>query len=72
MYVPPSGTYTVTSINAVNGTGVLKAVVDGENHVLVIPTDPSKMQEWMDSRANAANSPHEYTVALMAISVKVK
>lgn len=72
LHVPKSGTYTVTSINAVNGTGVLKAVIDGENHVSVIPTDSSKMQEWIDSRPNALTAPHEYTKKLMSISFKLK
>lgn len=64
---PASGKYIVTTMEAVNATGVLKAVKDGPNHVSVMPTIPSTMSGWIASRPNAQTSPHPYTVTLKAI-----
>lgn len=69
---PDSGPYTITSMEAVNNTGLLSAVKDGPNHVSVVPTDMSKMPEWQATREHANENPHVYTKILQAISVKVK
>lgn len=69
---PLSGPYTVTTMEAVNATGVLSAVKDGPNHVSVVPNDMSKMPEWQASREHANETPHVYTKILQTISVKVK
>jgi len=69
---PQSGSYTVTSIDTINSTGVLRAEQDGTTHVSVSPIDPSTMQGWIDSRENASTNPHEYTILLQSISVKIK
>jgi RHS repeat-associated protein len=67
---PESGKYTETSIEAVNGTGVLQAVNDHGDHVSITPTDPSKMQPWIDSRPTAETDPHPLTTTLKGISEK--
>mgnify|MGYP003300863917 FL=1 len=69
---PETGPYTVTSIEAVNNTGVLRAVKDGPNHVSVLPTDITKMPEWQASREHANENPHQYTKLLQNISLKMK
>jgi len=69
---PETGPYTVTSIEAVNKTGVLRAVKDGPNHVSVLPTDISKMPEWQASREHANENPHQYTKLLQNISLKME
>ena len=68
---PACGPYTVTTMEAVNATGVLSAVRDGPDHVSVIPTDISKMPEWQATREHANENPHTYTKILQNISVKV-
>ena len=69
---PSSTPYTVTTMKAVNTTGVLSAVKDGPNHVTVIPTDMSKMPEWQATREHANENPHVYTKILQSISLKVR
>ncbi len=69
---PDRGPYTVTSMEAVNATGVLVAVKDGPNHVAVIPTDMSKMPEWQATREHANENPHVYTKILQSISLKIR
>ncbi|MEQ8156527.1 MAG: RHS repeat-associated core domain-containing protein, partial [Clostridiaceae bacterium] len=64
---PASGKYVVTTIQAVNATGILRAVKDGTNHVSVMPTNPLTMSGWIASRPNAQTSPHPYTVTLKSI-----
>lgn len=54
-------------MQAVNATGVLRAVKDWSNHVSVMPTIPTTMSGWIASRPNAQTSPHPYTVVLKAI-----
>ena len=68
----PTGKFTATTVEAVNKTKVLKAVIDGVNHVTVKPVDFSRHQEWRNSKANANNNPHEFTKILQAISVSSK
>ncbi|TKI70596.1 hypothetical protein FC756_07440 [Lysinibacillus mangiferihumi] len=59
-------------MEAVNKTKVLKAIQDKPNHVAVMPVKKSELQDWMNTRSNANNKPHEYTKILQGISVKVK
>jgi hypothetical protein len=67
---PTSGKYTATTMEAINATGILAAVKDGPGHVSVMPTDPSKMQEWIDSRPSAQTNPHPLTETLKSVVVK--
>ena len=59
------------TLEAVRATGVLDAVIDGPNHVSVRPTNPAKMPEWIATRPTALQNPHEYTLLLSEISIKV-
>ena len=65
----PKGKFTVTTKEAVDSTKVLKAVLDGGNHVSVKPVKASDMQGWIDSRANADKKSHKFTELLEAISI---
>ena len=67
---PSSGKYTVTTIEAVNATGVLVAEQNGVNHVSVYPKDTSQMEEWMESRDTANTDPYYLTTILQSISEK--
>ena len=62
--------YVVTTMEAVNSTGVLIAVQDGATHVSVKPINPFQMEEWMDSRGNAESDPHPYTIALKLVTLR--
>jgi hypothetical protein len=68
----PTGNFTATTKEAVNETKVLKAIIDGSNHVSVRPTDMRKMQEWIATKENANSKPHPFTKILKAISIKSK
>lgn len=68
---PLSGSYTVTSMNAVNATGVLVAVKNGVEHVGVFAADNTQWQLWMASRTTALTAPHPYMILLSSISVRV-
>ena len=70
--MPTSGSFTITTIGTINATGTLKAIQDGTTHVSVSPVNPSKMQDWIDSRSFALVNPHEYTKLLQNISVRIK
>ncbi len=61
--------YVVTTIEAVNATGVLMAVQNGPNHVSVVPTvcTPNILKEWSATRPTADINPHPYTRILRAI-----
>jgi RHS repeat-associated protein len=66
--VPPkSGIYCMTTIAAVNATGVLRAEQNGETHVKVYPVDFSQMSGWLASWRWADIEPHPYTVILANI-----
>jgi hypothetical protein len=67
---PVSGSYTTTTIGAINSTGVLTAVIDGPNHVSVRAVNPIDMYGWIESRPTAETAPHPYTTLLRSISVK--
>ena len=69
---PTSGKYTVTTIEAVNATGVLVTEQNGTNHVSVYPRDISQLDDWMASRDTANTDPYYLTVMLQSISVKMK
>lgn len=61
--------YTETTIERVNGTGVLEAVIDPDDptHVLVRPVDSSQMGPWMDSRPVSTTHPHPLTEVLQGV-----
>ena len=68
---PPAGVkYSMTTIEMVNSTGVLIAVIDGANHVSVRPTNPLEMQNWINSRPTARDNPYYLTIILASISIK--
>ncbi|MFZ5353887.1 MAG: hypothetical protein ACOZCL_14345 [Bacillota bacterium] len=61
--------FFVTTIEAVNATGVLSALPDrvysdGNMHVPVTPTGIPDIYDWISSYPNANISPHEYTIML--------
>lgn len=68
--------YTVTYLEVVNSTGMLKAVPDGGFHVSVspvlFPAETDTMNDWVASRPNAETNPHYLTAILQEISTKVK
>ncbi|WLR44447.1 hypothetical protein LC087_18870 (plasmid) [Bacillus carboniphilus] len=68
----PTGKFTATTKEAVDKTKVLKAVIDGTNHVSVKPTNSADMKGWIASRSNANSKPHKFTKILQAISVASK
>ena len=45
MKVPAATDYTITTMEAINATGVLTAVIDKPNHVSVRPVNPLEMME---------------------------
>ncbi len=65
--IPPQGKWVATTMEAVNATGVLIAVSDHDNHVIIMPVEPGTMQNWIDSRENADTSPHLYTIILRSL-----
>jgi RHS repeat-associated protein len=68
---PPAGVkYTMTTIDAVNSTRVLTAIVDGPNHVSVRPTNTLEMPVWINSRTTALENPYYLTTILSSISIK--
>ena len=71
--IPPTNeNYTFTTLSAVNSTGVLRAVVDGRNHASVFPANPAMMAGWINSRPTANENPHQYTLIMQGISIKMK
>lgn len=67
----PIGKYTFTAIELINETSVLRASVDGPDHVSVYPVFMCTMKQWIASREDAENNPHPYSVILQKISIKV-
>ena len=62
--------YTMTTMEAVNATGVLEAVIDRPNHVSVRPVNPLEMMEWINSRPTAKENPYYLTKILASISIR--
>lgn len=70
---PPVGQpYTVTTIEAVNSTGVLVATIDGPNHVSVRPVSISELPMWIASRPTAKEKPYYLTTVLVSISFIIR
>ncbi|WP_218648732.1 hypothetical protein [Paenibacillus kribbensis] len=63
---------TLTTVEAVNATGVLKAVIDNAatGHVSVSAVDPYEHKMWIASREKANQSPYYLTEILKSISIK--
>lgn len=67
--------YTETTLQAVNATGQLKAVVDNPKigHVSVTPIEyPASakgLEDWIKSRPTANTNPHPLTVTLQRVSI---
>ena len=53
MKVPAATDYTITTMEAINATVVLTAVIDKPNHVSVRSVNPLEMMEWINSRPTA-------------------
>ena len=68
--VPAATEYTITTIEAINATGVLTAVIDKPNHVSVRPVNPLEMMEWINSRPTAKENPYYLTKILASISIR--
>jgi hypothetical protein len=69
---PPWGTnFVVSSLALVNGTGILKAEIDGPTHVSVFP-DAGDIEIWAATREMATTSPHPYTLLLFSIVFEVR
>ena len=62
--------YTMTTMEAVNATGVLEAVIDRPNHVSVRPVNLLEMMEWINSRPTAKENPYYLTKILASISIR--
>jgi RHS repeat-associated protein len=67
---PESGPYTSTTLEAVNATGVLGAVQDGQNHVSVMPYTQEQLDDWIESRPTALADPHALTLIMQGISTR--
>ena len=68
--VPVGRRYNWTTLEAVNSTGVLQAIIDGPNHVKVIPTDPLELPIWMSTRETAKENPDDLTKILASIFIR--
>ena len=60
----------MTTMEAVNATGVLEAVIDRPNHVSVRPVNPLEMMEWINSSQTAKENPYYLTKILASISIR--
>lgn len=69
---PGSTKYTFTSLDAVNSTGVLKAVIDNPatGYASVFATNPAHHKAWIASRPDAESNPYYLTIVLKSISIK--
>ena len=65
---PASGSYSVTTIEAINATGGLIAIQDGPNHVSVIPSPAmGTLQDWIETGTS-----HPCTAIVRSVVVKVR
>lgn len=62
----------MTTMEAVNNTGVLTATIDGPDHVSVRPTNAYELPYWIASRPTAKENPYYLTVVLSNISIKIR
>ncbi|MFE1631348.1 RHS repeat-associated core domain-containing protein, partial [Brevibacillus reuszeri] len=56
----PEGNYVVTTIGAINSSGILIAIKDGENHVSVKPVD-GNLVYWASQRPNSGDPVRDST-----------
>ena len=68
--VPAATEYTITTMEVINATEVLTAVMDKPNHVSVRPVNPLEMMEWINSRSTAKENPYYLTKILASISIR--
>ena len=74
---PPikNGGAWMTTLERINETGILRAVLDGGTHVSITPTEAAiaqgygTMADWVASYETANENPHFYTMLLMLLSV---
>ena len=62
--------YTMTTMEVVNATWGLEAVIDRPNHVSVRPVNPLEMMEWINSSQTAKENPYYLTKILASISIR--
>jgi len=70
--VMPPGNFSMTTLEAVNATGVFRGVIDGSNHVSVFVVDQTLLSGWQASRPTALENPHPLTILLQSISIRVR
>ncbi|QUL56314.1 RHS repeat protein [Paenibacillus tritici] len=61
---PTSGSYIETTVEDVNNSGLLVAIIDGKNHVSVVPSD-GRLTYWASQRPNtgdAARDSYNYNI----------
>ncbi|WP_231578413.1 RHS repeat domain-containing protein [Paenibacillus sp. FSL H7-0357] len=51
---PTSGGFIETTVEQINATGILVAIIDGQNHVSVVPTD-GNLKYWASQRPNTGD-----------------
>lgn len=69
---PRPGVYSRTTLEAVNASGFLTAVVDGPNHVSVQAINKAEHLLWIETKSTAETNPHPYSVFLASISERFK
>ena len=60
----------MTTMEVVNATWGLEAVIDRPNHVSVRPVNPLEMMEWINSSQTAKENPYYLTKILASISIR--
>lgn len=70
----PSEKHLETFVERVNRTSVLIARIDNieSGHVTVYPNDMRQMDQWIRSRENYTNAPHQFTILLYGIVTLVR
>ncbi len=69
---PSSKQFAMTTLEAVNATGVMRAKIDNKitGHVSIRAIDPYEHQLWMASREDAKNNPYYLTLILKSILIE--
>lgn len=67
--------FMVTTVEAINHTGTLKAINDHPGHYAVtpveFPADRASMDDWVASREDAEKNPHPFTTTLKSIVIPI-
>jgi hypothetical protein len=61
--------YCYTTLEAINATGVLRAVIDNPStgHVSVFATNPAEQKAWIASGDNRLSAPYYLTIILQGL-----